>query len=240
MEDKNVNWSEESKRINNDTKLCKHCQTEIPKKAKVCPNCRKKQKGGFLKWIVIVIVAIIAVSCVAGGDDSDSESEKDPGTSTETIKKSTESDDETGEDKGDVPEEDAEESNELTVGSSFEKNGLTITVDDASIDFKDYEDEYGYNAPNDGMKYVMCAFTFENKGDSDAYVSIYDFDCYADNTLCDQIYSLDDNDFMNTNLSSGRNVSFKTYYAVPVNANSIELEYETNAWTSEKVIIKLK
>ena len=104
----------------------------------------------------------------------------------------------------------------------------------------DYEDEYGYNAPNDGMKYVMCAFTFENKGDSDAYVSIYDFDCYADNTLCDQIYSLDDNDFMNTNLSSGRNVSFKTYYAVPVNANSIELEYETNAWTSEKVIIKLK
>ena len=45
---------------------------------------------------------------------------------------------------------------------------------------------------------------------------------------------------MNTNLSSGRNVSFKTYYAVPVNANSIELEYETNAWTSEKVIIKLQ
>ena len=27
------------------TKLCKHCKTEIPYDAKVCPNCRKKQKG---------------------------------------------------------------------------------------------------------------------------------------------------------------------------------------------------
>ncbi len=41
----------------NETKLCKHCQTEIPKKAKVCPNCRKKQ-GGKLKWIIIAIVVI--------------------------------------------------------------------------------------------------------------------------------------------------------------------------------------
>ena len=40
-----------------DTKICKHCQSEIPKKAKVCPNCRKKQ-GGKLKLIIIAIVVI--------------------------------------------------------------------------------------------------------------------------------------------------------------------------------------
>ena len=28
-----------------ETKVCKHCQSEIPAKAKVCPNCRKKQGG---------------------------------------------------------------------------------------------------------------------------------------------------------------------------------------------------
>ena len=28
----------------NETKKCKHCQTEIPKKAKVCPNCHKKME----------------------------------------------------------------------------------------------------------------------------------------------------------------------------------------------------
>ena len=90
MNDKNVDWSEGPKKINEDTKLCKHCQTEIPKKAKVCPHCRRKQKVGVLKWIVIALVAIVAVSCVAGGDDSDSESEKDPETSTETIKEISE------------------------------------------------------------------------------------------------------------------------------------------------------
>lgn len=44
------------------TKLCKHCKTEIPYDAKVCPNCRKKQKGGKLKWILIIaVVAVIAL-----------------------------------------------------------------------------------------------------------------------------------------------------------------------------------
>lgn len=28
-----------------ETKVCKYCKSEIPKKAKVCPNCRKKQGG---------------------------------------------------------------------------------------------------------------------------------------------------------------------------------------------------
>lgn len=51
-----------------ETKLCKHCQTEIPKKAKVCPNCRKKQ-GGIVKWIIIgVIVLILFGSCSGSGD----------------------------------------------------------------------------------------------------------------------------------------------------------------------------
>lgn len=55
-----------------ETKLCKHCQTEIPKKAKVCPNCRKKQSG-IVKWIVIAVVIFIIIGMVSGGNgDSDS------------------------------------------------------------------------------------------------------------------------------------------------------------------------
>ena len=51
-----------------ETKLCKHCQTDIPKKAKICPNCRKKQ-GGIIKWIIIVIVLFMLLgSCVGGSD----------------------------------------------------------------------------------------------------------------------------------------------------------------------------
>lgn len=119
MEDKSVDWREGAKKINEETKLCKYCQTEISKKAKVCPNCRKKQKGGFLKWIVIVVVAIIAVSCVAGGgNDGDSESEKEPETNTETIKEISEHE----------TEEETEKIIELSVESSeiYNDNGIVI------------------------------------------------------------------------------------------------------------------
>ena len=57
-----------------DTKICKHCQSEIPKKAKVCPNCRKKQ-GGKLKWIIIAIVVIgIIGAALGGGSENDTTS----------------------------------------------------------------------------------------------------------------------------------------------------------------------
>ena len=90
------------------------------------------------------------------------------------------------------------------------------------------------------MKYISVSFTFENTGKSDEYVSIYDFDCYADNSSCEQQFLPDDSDFINTNLSSGRNISFRTYYAVPIDSQSIELEYETSVWAGKKAIIKLQ
>lgn len=46
----------------NKTKLCKHCQTEIPLKAKVCPNCRRRVKGGKLKWILLIAVIAVLIS----------------------------------------------------------------------------------------------------------------------------------------------------------------------------------
>lgn len=51
------------------TKVCKYCQTEIPKKAKVCPQCRKKQ-GGVGKIILLVIVGFILLgSCFGSSSD---------------------------------------------------------------------------------------------------------------------------------------------------------------------------
>lgn len=53
--------------MENETKVCKYCQTEIPKKAKVCPQCRKKQ-GGVGKWIAIVLVILFIFSVGSGGN----------------------------------------------------------------------------------------------------------------------------------------------------------------------------
>lgn len=128
----------------------------------------------------------------------------------------------------------------VTVGSTFEVNGLQITVDDADTDFQDYEDEYGLYTPADGMKYAKVSFTYNNVGNTDKYASIYDFKCYADNQTCEQTYGLDNRGFINTNLSSGRSVSFSTYYSIPIDSQSVELEYTANVWTDEKVLIKLQ
>ena len=59
----------------NETKFCKHCQTEIPRKAKVCPNCRKKQ-GGKLKWIIIVIVVIGIIVIATNNKDDNTKAKK--------------------------------------------------------------------------------------------------------------------------------------------------------------------
>ena len=64
--------SEQDMQQNNSnvpTKKCKYCQSDIPKKAKICPNCRKKQ-GGIGKWILIAIVAIIIIVVATNGGDS--------------------------------------------------------------------------------------------------------------------------------------------------------------------------
>lgn len=70
----------------NETKLCKHCQTEIPKKAKVCPNCRKKQ-GGKLKWILVAIILLIAIGSTTGGDKSTNKTSNPAKTDTQIEEK---------------------------------------------------------------------------------------------------------------------------------------------------------
>ena len=56
--------------MTNETKQCKYCQTEIPKKAKVCPNCRKKQNG-IVKWVVLAVVVLAVIGAAVGGKGDD-------------------------------------------------------------------------------------------------------------------------------------------------------------------------
>jgi len=216
----------------NETKICKYCKTEIPKDAKICPNCRKKQKGK-LGIIIAVVVVLFLIGAVAGGASDDKKESKidNSGASAKTENTSSNSTEDTTKDKNDGV---------VQVGGSFEDNGLKFTVTSAEVDYK-VNDEYGLYKLGDGLVYLAVDFEFENTGDSDKYVSIYDFKCYADNTACEQQYvTSETGDFINTNLSAGRNVSFKTLYAVPADATSIELEYEANVWTDEKVVVKIK
>lgn len=68
-----------------DKKKCKYCQSEIDKKAKICPNCRKKQ--GMPKWLIaIIVVVVIAIFASAGGGSEESGNANNGGSGTNTQK----------------------------------------------------------------------------------------------------------------------------------------------------------
>ena len=69
-----------------ETKKCKHCQTEIPKKAKVCPNCKKKQ-GGILKTVLIVILIMGIIGSFVPDEEK---TEETASTTNQTIEKNNE------------------------------------------------------------------------------------------------------------------------------------------------------
>ena len=52
-------------------KKCKYCQSEIDAKAKICPNCRKKQGSHVARWILLGLFALLLVSCFAGGEENE-------------------------------------------------------------------------------------------------------------------------------------------------------------------------
>lgn len=231
---------------------CPECGKEISDKATTCPNCgapigttsqgapaqpdfgqyngpaqqppkKKKKHRGLVVLAVIVVLIIIIIAAANSGSKSESDSNVS-GTPKEA--ESTDSNETSSSDEQET----------VAVGQTYDNDGLKITYANLDLNYKDYNE---FQAPSDGKKYIAATFTYENTGDSDKYVDIYEFDCYADNTTAEQAYISDDN-FINTNLSAGRNVTFTVFFEVPQDAQSIELEYQPSFWSDKKVIFAVQ
>lgn len=97
------------------TKICKYCKTEIASDAKICPNCRKKQKSGMKPVIIAVIALGLLGACFSGGGSDEKE--------TKAIVEQTEGKraEETGAEASAVTEtEKAAETQEATLKSETE------------------------------------------------------------------------------------------------------------------------
>lgn len=44
-----------------EEKKCRHCAMMIPKEAKICPHCRKKQETSIVVWILALIFIFIGI-----------------------------------------------------------------------------------------------------------------------------------------------------------------------------------
>lgn len=196
----------------------------------------QKKKGSCLKTALIVIAVIFVLLILIGvifgsGEESDVSSVNE---AEETVVEDT------GSDKsGDVVSEDVEESadseevsNVFHVGDVVETDNLRITF----VSAEQYQEENEFLQPKDGYEYWRFEFNFENISDTDQAVSsMMDWECYADNQKVDQTW-LGDESGLDATLSSGRTTQGSVYFEVPVDAESIELEYSISFWNSDKII----
>lgn len=221
----------------NETKLCKHCQMEIPKKAKICPNCKKKQ-GGKLKWVIIGVVALLIIGAAAGGGNNDDGPKKVSDTTQPSNSQENDTNDNSEKEiestthPAETPT--PEVKNEFVVGDVVEDSDLRVSFLSAG----EWKSDNQFIQPKDGCVYYRVEFEFENMSNSDKSISSFNFKCYADDYAVDQSWAGDDD--ISATLSPGKKTKGSVYFEVPVDAESVVVEYETNFWTEKKIIFIIK
>lgn len=165
--------------------------------------------------MVIVVIGVIA----GGGDNTATETGAQ--TSEQAKNESLTSGSDTAE-------------NIYNVGDVIKANGLEITY----LVAEKWEGYNEYFAPEKGYMYVRIKIAATNTADTDRYISMFDFDCYADGKKVEQSYESDDA-LAGGSLSSGRSDEGYIYFTVPEAAKEIEIEYETGFWTDQKAILKV-
>ena len=138
---------------------------------------------------------------------------------------------ETNEPEQDEPEQEnpAAEDTLICVGDTVMDGELKITY----VASGEYVEENQFLRPAEGKKYIFLRLAFENNGTSDRTASALSFDCYADGYAADSYYGGEDG--LSATLSAGRSTVGNIYFEVPADAEQIEVEYETNVFTQEKL-----
>ena len=120
------------------------------------------------------------------------------------------------------------------VGEVVELPKLKITY----LACEEYISDNQFIQPAAGYHYERCTFEFENTGTSDAHISSFSFDAYADGVSCEQLFFLEDD--LSSTLSAGRKVKGSVIFEVPDDAQTVEAEYLDNVWTSKRVVFTVK
>lgn len=210
--------------MSNETKKCKHCQTEIPKKAKVCPNCKKKQ-GGILKWVLVLIILAVIVAGVSG--TSESEKPKKVGNVSSADNKENNSN------KEDTP-------------SNF-KLGEIAEYKDVRVTMTNYTESNGseFNKPTDGNVFLLVEFEIENNSKKELVISsMLNFEAYADDyTLNQSVGALAEKGNSNQldgTIAPGKKFKGVMGYEVSKDWNNIEIRFAADFWDNDKFIFSLE
>lgn len=214
------------------TKVCKHCKTEIPYGAKVCPQCRKKQ-GGALKWVIIALVVICIIGAAAGRKDDNPTKVGDNNPSS--------TDNNSNESQKNSIESSSEEEKETVFrkGEITELNGVQVTL-------TDYKESAGseYNKPTDGNVFLMVEFEISNNTEKEMTVSsAMSFDAYADDYALNFSFSAlmeKDGNQLDGTIAAGKKLKGWIGWEVPQDYKNVEIHFTDNVWSSDKFMFVIE
>lgn len=204
-------------------KQCKHCKSEIPYDAKVCPVCRKKQGAPGCLIVVLVVVVLVVIAAFAGGGESSTPQkvESTSGTSQSASQASQ--------------AQSQPEQTVFTVGDTVELNGVKTTL----LSAEEYPGKQ-YMMPTDGNVFLVCQFEIENDSSAEITVSsMVSFNAYCDDysvslsitgeMLEDSWKSLDGT------VAPGKKINGVIAYEIPQDWQKMEISYTPSFWSGHDV-----
>lgn len=135
------------------TKFCMHCGTEIKAGMKACPNCKKKQGGGFKTIAIILIIILLAVNAILLFLNISNETDITPSSIIDKIINNNK------QQEPDQPQEEAA----YSIGQPWVVDGQwSLTVN--SMAATDQRNEYDERNP---AQVFIIDYTYENLGYAD-------------------------------------------------------------------------
>lgn len=206
-----------------DVKLCKHCQTEIPRKAKVCPNCRKKQ-GGKWKWVILAVIVLAIIGSAASGNDDDEPKKVENQTTVTPTKPAN----------GQTATPTPEEKTVFYVGETAELKGVQVTM-------MNFEESTGkdYINPTNGNVFVLAEFEIVNNTNGEINISsMLSFEAYADDYSLNYSLSaamLKDGQLDGT-IAAGKKMKGWIGWEVAEDYKNVEIHFTDNVWSNNKFV----
>lgn len=180
--------------------------------------------------VVFFLFAFLVADSILSSVDEESPKK------VETVEQSEVETDSESANADDSSEEVTEVDNSFSVGEVVETSDFRISF----LSAEEYVSDNQFIQPKEGYAYYKMEFEFENISDSDKSVSsMIGWNCYADSYKADQTWIGDDNG-LDASLSAGKKTKGAVFFEIPKDAQSVELEYETNFWTEDKLIFVVK
>lgn len=204
-------------------KQCKHCKSEIPYDAKVCPVCRKKQGAPGCLIVVLVVVVLVVIAAFAGGGESNSPQkvESTSGTSQAASQASQ--------------AQSQPEQTVFTVGDTVELNGVKTTL----LSAEEYPGKQ-YMMPTDGNVFLVCQFEIENDSSAEINVSsMVSFNAYCDDYSVNLSVTgemLEDSwKTLDGTVAPGKKINGVIAYEIPQDWQKMEISYTPSFWSGHDV-----